>query len=221
MTRYLDATQSLCLGKISSLIFVSFFWIYDATHLKISSKTIGDIRNEKEKELIMQLQIFHEHIEFTILFLLRINIPYPKSFLYFLDFFWSMHNIFPIDNLVLSRSWTKYFKINLMFIFSFFPLLIYDEWWIMCFTKKLFEFVAPCSKFYIIESFRLVKSRFVPKKSTSGKTVDEILEGCVFWAHITQIKPHFLCDFMTLLKIIHLKNPQYVNLSYLNSYIPF
>ena len=91
----------------------------------------------------------------------------------------------------------------------------------MCFTKKLFEFVAPYSKFSIIESFRLVKSRFVPKKSTSGKTVDEILEGCVFWAHITQIKPHFLCDFMTLLKIIHLKNPQYVNLSYLNSYIPF
>ena len=49
----------------------------------------------------------------------------------------------------------------------------------MCFTKKLFEFVAPYSKFSIIESFRLVKSRFVPKKSTSGKIVDEIPEGCL------------------------------------------
>ena len=34
---------------------------------------------------------------------------------------------------------------------------------------KLFEFVAPCSMFSFIENFRREKSRFVRKKSTSGK----------------------------------------------------
>ena len=41
----------------------------------------------KLKELIMQFQIFHKHVEFTLLFPLRISFPYPKSFLYFLEFF--------------------------------------------------------------------------------------------------------------------------------------
>ena len=41
----------------------------------------------KQKELIMQLQIFHKHVEFTLLFPLRMSFPYQKSFLYFPEFF--------------------------------------------------------------------------------------------------------------------------------------
>ena len=41
MTRYLNATQSLSLGEIGSLIYVSCFWIYGSIHVESSSKMVG------------------------------------------------------------------------------------------------------------------------------------------------------------------------------------
>ena len=172
MTRYLNATQSLSLGEIGSLIFVSYFWIYGAIHVKSSSKMAGDIRKYlKKKSSSCNRKSLTSMLNSPFCFLSEYIFLSQNLFLYFPEFFlkWRMYSTFPINNLLLSRSWTKYVEPNFTFIFSICPLSFYDygkkfisQWnylnlWrlALCFPlSKIFaaKKVASCEKSRLVEN---------------------------------------------------------------------
>ena len=161
-------------GNRISQLFLLLLNIWCDPHLKFFKNAWWDSNIFKEKELIIQLQIFHKDDRFNLLFPLRIDFPY-------LVFCWC---IFWGDTCIAFSQLITFFlaKVELnvylsCLSFSICPLLFYDKWWKIYSSMKIFEFVAPCSMF----SF----TKYFPHKKVSSCEKNRLVEirlyTCVKW----------------------------------------
>ena len=140
----------------------------------------------------MQSQIFHKHVEFTLQFPLRINSPYQNLFLYFPEFFlrWHMYSIFLINNLYLSRSWTKFMNPISCLPFLYVPchFMMYGEKFI-----SQWNYLNLWRLLYVF----LYRKFSLRKKSTSGKPALERLVR--IWTCSVSILALYMLNYKKLL----------------------